>query len=505
MAEQGQGYPEPEESEAEWIEPVVPDLDTPFEVSPELQHHNLQDLLQLYYADTDAPRAIELFDSLERQTYPRDLEVVLRDHRTSKITDPQEIIDRAALDDLLTCYSVLEVATQVDYVGPLDGEFRAQATRILERKEVRPYYEFHYPLLLPQLFRARLEGIGSVGVHRGPRQVAALQRILELDTRFIRNPEVQVFLALADDFQIRGNTREHLFQVVSEPAQLAERLARPREQRDILDDALRGLRGFLFLSDGLYRTLRTLDGDSLFQSTLWHLFGYWFSERSGAVVPSVLHILDRFDAWDADPGDQAEQDFTVPARAGTEAIRTAITALASPRYARPLEQEADRILKVVSTGVAEFDPSDMIRDLVRSLEERAQRQGIELHADISPKLPAVAINPAQLSHALGLVIDNAVKCTPAKGHVTVSAHADYVNPTRAVTMMVSCRASPQNVLQKWLYSYLPGRRKRGAALGLAMVQKLIAENNGRLTFEYPEGIGMDYRIILPGRAWEEAR
>jgi len=223
------------------------------------------------------------------------------------------------------------------------------------------------------------------------------------------------------------------------------------------------------------------------------------------VVPSVLQILDRFDAWDADPGEQAAQDFTVPAQAGTEAIRTAITALASELYARPLEEKADHILKAVSPVVVGFDPSDMIRDLVRSLEERAQRQGIKLHADISSKLPAVAMTPAQLSHALGLVIDNAVKCTPAKGYVTVSAHADYVNPTRAVTMMVSCRASPQNVWQKWLYSYFPGRRKRGDALGLAIVQRMMAENNGRLTFEHPEGIGMDYRIILPGPAMEEAR
>ncbi|HSE65476.1 MAG TPA: hypothetical protein VLB12_00725, partial [Gemmatimonadales bacterium] len=312
MAEEGPRYREPDEGEPEWIEPVVPDLDTPFEISPELQQHNLRDLLQLYYDDTAAPRAIDLLDLLERQTYPRDLEVVLRDHRTRAITDPQEILDRAAFDDLLSCCSVLEVATQVEYVGPLEGDFRAQLTRILERREVRSYYESHYPLLLPQLFRDRLEGIGSIQVHRGPRQVAALQRILELDTRFIRNPEVQVFLALADDFQVRGYTREDLLQVVSEPAQLAERLARPPAQRDRLDDALRGLRGFLFLSDGLYRALKTLDGDSLFQSTLWHLFGYWFSERSGAVVPSVLEILDRFDAWDADPAEEAGQDFSLP-------------------------------------------------------------------------------------------------------------------------------------------------------------------------------------------------
>jgi signal transduction histidine kinase len=121
------------------------------------------------------------------------------------------------------------------------------------------------------------------------------------------------------------------------------------------------------------------------------------------------------------------------------------------------------------------------------------------------KLPPVAMTPEQLSHALGVVIDNAVKCAPPKGYVTVTAHADYVHPTRDVTMMVSCRASPQNAWQKWLYSYFPGRRKRGEALGLAIVQKLIAENNGRLTFEYPEGIGMDYRITLPGRVGEGTR
>ena len=33
----------------------------------------------------------------------------------------------------------------------------------------------------------------------------------------------------------------------------------------------------------------------------------------------------------------------------------------------------------------------------------------------------------------------------------------------------------------------------------AIVQKMIAENNGMMTFEYPGKIGMDYRIRLPGR------
>ena len=45
----------------------------------------------------------------------------------------------------------------------------------------------------------------------------------------------------------------------------------------------------------------------------------------------------------------------------------------------------------------------------------------------------------------------------------------------------------------------------GSTVDLAIVQRIIAENNGRLAYEYPAEFGMDYRITLPGQAREEAR
>src|SRR5690606_27615921 len=263
---QKSSVPEEIEEDAPWIDPVLPALDQALVLTVEAQATNLRDLMGLYYQGSAAPEAVKLFRQIAAGKKKIRLERLLRDHRDDSIRDGEEIAARDAFDDLLTCCSVLELALQVGYVDGLAAGFREDVLPILEDPWVRRYYEEHYPLLLPQLFRQRLAGGRYYRAHRGPRQVAAFQRAVELESRLLGHPDVRRFLELADDFAIEGYDRSDLIRLAGDAEALAAALTRRGRQRTVLDEAVGGLRRFLYLTDGLYQVLQMVEGDRVFQS-----------------------------------------------------------------------------------------------------------------------------------------------------------------------------------------------------------------------------------------------
>jgi hypothetical protein len=327
------------EGAAQWIEPRLPTIHDHVELA-DTQAANWVDLERLYYTETDAAKGLAVFRQL--QDRPRKLDHLLRDHEVMPVIDPGEQLARDAFDDLLSFCGVLEVALELRYVDRLAAATVADLSQVLWHNSVRRYYERHYPLLLPQLLRVRLAGGRYYQAHQGPLQLAAFQRAVELDTRLMRHPEVLTFLALADGFWIEGYNRRKLVALAKRPGPLFESLTRSKKQRSVLDQAAQGLRGFLFLTDGLYRVLGSLEGDPVFQSALWHLFGYWFAERRETVVASLKEMLASIAAWPADTtrvrAATADPTLPEPGSRRSRELDAAIEALASERFARPLRE-----------------------------------------------------------------------------------------------------------------------------------------------------------------------
>jgi hypothetical protein len=323
-----------DDEDAPWIEPVLPKLDERLELSADIQRQNSEHLIQLYYQRTTAPAAVALYADILSGERQAELGTILRDHRDRPIGSAEEIAWRNAFDELMTCYSVLELAMQAGYITDFGPTLRRDASQILEDRCVREFYEDHYPLLLPQLFRDRLSRRIVCQTHLGPRQLAALQRAIELERRLLQHPEVQAFLMLADDFVVEGFWRSHLLDAVSDAEKLEQHLTRRGENQTFLDRAVGGLRRFLYLCDGLQRLLLSVEGDAIFQSGLWHLFGYWFSDRREAVVPTLLRMIEQIEEWS--PPDLSDDEMVDQVR--MEDLRADINALASGRYGVALRE-----------------------------------------------------------------------------------------------------------------------------------------------------------------------
>jgi hypothetical protein len=354
------------EDDPPYIEPVMPPLDQPLALSPEVGRHNYSDLVRLYYRTTQAPLAVKLYK--ERG---RNLAVVLRDHRQRPIVRADEIEWREAFDHLMACYAMLELALQAGYITTLSPSMRRDALAILEDRRVRPFYETHYPLLLPQLLRIRLAGGRAHPAHGGPRQLAALQRTIELDRRLLARPEVGAFLTLADDFLVDGFDRSDLVDAVRDPASLVDHLTRRGRRQTFLDQAVLGLLQFLHLCEGLQHVLQSVEGDAEFQSGIWHIFGYWFADRREAVIPTLRTMIRQMhrSALALPP------PAALTTRGQAEELLSCIDDLASARYAKPLRDVLRSLKRTEHGATVKESKNDARKALIKAMKAEAKRTG----------------------------------------------------------------------------------------------------------------------------------
>ncbi len=125
---------------------------------------------------------------------------------------------------------------------------------------------------------------------------------------------------------------------------------------------------------------------------------------------------------------------------------------------------------------------------------------IALQKKIDEKLPVVRVDREKILQVLRNLLGNAVKFTPERGEVTVSAR--IVN--REVQVVVSdtgpgiAKENLTRIFEKFhqATSTHPGRHK-GTGLGLAIVRHVITAHGGRVWVESEPGHGSSFIFVLP--------
>jgi two-component system phosphate regulon sensor histidine kinase PhoR len=186
---------------------------------------------------------------------------------------------------------------------------------------------------------------------------------------------------------------------------------------------------------------------------------------------------------------------------------------AAAEFVRHIENETDRLAQMVEellelsrieSGAA---PLRMDVVLVASLLERcvqrfapqAERAGLNLGAEVvdSEKL-AVRGDEDRLDQALGNLLHNAIKFTPAGGQVTVSAAAQDGEVAIAVRDTgIGISADDQTRIFERFYKAAEARGRPGSGLGLAIVKHIVQAHGGRATVESRPGQGSTFTVVLP--------
>ena len=158
--------------------------------------------------------------------------------------------------------------------------------------------------------------------------------------------------------------------------------------------------------------------------------------------------------------------------------------------------EAGRVRLVLS----ELDAAQVMRDAVATVLPLARKKGLKVGCE-PPRIPRIHADRDKLRQCLVNLCSNAVKFTPAGGHVTVSAEA---LPGARVAIHVSDSGigiSEEHLERVFdVFYQVDGSSTReygGAGLGLAIVKSFVEAHGGEVRVGSRLGEGSVFSVVLP--------
>ncbi len=133
------------------------------------------------------------------------------------------------------------------------------------------------------------------------------------------------------------------------------------------------------------------------------------------------------------------------------------------------------------------DLSALVGEVVAKFFDRALQSDIDLGVDIQPA--QVLADPSLLDDLLSNLVDNALKYTPARGSVTVSAGTQNNRPFLAVEDTGPGIPEPERQRVRLRFYRLPNSPGHGSGLGLAIVDEIARLYGAQATI----GAGTDGR------------
>jgi signal transduction histidine kinase len=147
--------------------------------------------------------------------------------------------------------------------------------------------------------------------------------------------------------------------------------------------------------------------------------------------------------------------------------------------------------------------SDAIVYTVNSLEGAAATKGITLSSDIESWLPSICADPTRVRQILVILVDNAIKFTPADGTVKVQARVCKDDPN-VLLLEVSdsgCGISPEmteRIFERLFQASDPALAgRKGLGLGLYICKDLVGRQGGKIWASSSPGQGSVFSVTFP--------
>lgn len=144
---------------------------------------------------------------------------------------------------------------------------------------------------------------------------------------------------------------------------------------------------------------------------------------------------------------------------------------------------------------------DVVTAAIQSVLPAAQAKRITIESDLEARLPAIPADSSRLQQAVWNLLTNAVKFTPAGGHICVTLRREASN----VKIVVSDTGQGMSAdFMPFLFTRFrqadssTTRRHGGLGIGLALVKQLAELHGGSVTASSPgQGQGSTFIIELP--------
>jgi two-component system sensor histidine kinase GlrK len=142
----------------------------------------------------------------------------------------------------------------------------------------------------------------------------------------------------------------------------------------------------------------------------------------------------------------------------------------------------------------------LIDQTIEEIGPLVEAKKINLEVTVKEGLPIIKIDSERILQALRNIIGNAVKFTPEKGRVTISARrADHgVEVSVADTGPGIPAGNLITIFEKFQQVTIEGSQPvEGTGLGLAIAKQIITHHGGKIWAESQFGHGRTFIFVLP--------
>jgi two-component system, OmpR family, heavy metal sensor histidine kinase CusS len=202
---------------------------------------------------------------------------------------------------------------------------------------------------------------------------------------------------------------------------------------------------------------------------------------------------------------RATAELTLRRERSAETYREALRHIIdeSDRTTRLIEDllllaRADAGLRVLPLDRVELTP--LVRDVCEQGQIMAEARQLEISTEAPEQPVYVDANDLALRRLLLLLVDNAVKFTPAGGRITVSVAMDSSGATvtvRDTGIGIPDLALPHVFERFYRVDESRNREAGGAGLGLSIAQWIAERHHARLEAESVVGHGSAFRVRFP--------
>ena len=142
----------------------------------------------------------------------------------------------------------------------------------------------------------------------------------------------------------------------------------------------------------------------------------------------------------------------------------------------------------------EVDLSELARSIVHEFTPAMTDHATDLDVRLPEQGPDALCDPERVAQIMRILLDNALRHTPAGTHVTV--RADRSNGAAGFTVADAGPGLPEGSRAKVFERFYTGDAARGAGLGLAIARELAERMDGRLRVSSQPG-GTAFTLELP--------
>ncbi len=146
------------------------------------------------------------------------------------------------------------------------------------------------------------------------------------------------------------------------------------------------------------------------------------------------------------------------------------------------------------------DLNGTVEDCARLLRDRAEDNGLEFSCSLPDEPVFLVADKRAVKQVLLNLLTNAIKFTPAGGHVGVSVR--YGDGLATITVRDTGIGIPASDLPRLGNPFEqvngdPMLAKTGSGLGLALVRSLMEKHGGALKIASEEGVGTTVHVVFP--------